>query len=101
MTDAAQHSGHDPDRMSFVAALRIARQSIAPRGAFPPDDPTACVQLWQHAISRLVHRLNPVRRLRFTPRVIKRKMPKWHVKRAHHATWPQPLHPATDTAHPT
>ncbi len=36
MTDAARHSGHDPDRMSFVAALRIARQSIAPRGAFPP-----------------------------------------------------------------
>ncbi len=36
MADAAQHSGHDPDRMSFVAALRIARQSIAPRGAFPP-----------------------------------------------------------------
>jgi len=22
--------------------------------------------------------------------VIKRKMPKWHVKRAHHADWPQP-----------
>jgi len=36
MADAAQHSGHDPDRISFVAALRIARQSIAPRGAFPP-----------------------------------------------------------------
>ena len=36
MADAAQHSGHDPDRVSFVAALRIARQSIAPRGAFPP-----------------------------------------------------------------
>ncbi len=36
MADAAQHSGRDPDRMSFVAALRIARQSIAPRGAFPP-----------------------------------------------------------------
>jgi len=36
MADAAEHSGHDPDRMSFVAALRIARQSIAPRGAFPP-----------------------------------------------------------------
>ena len=36
MADAAQHSGHDPDRMSFVAALRISRQSIAPRGAFPP-----------------------------------------------------------------
>jgi len=36
MADAAQHSGHDPDRISFAAALRIARQSIAPRGAFPP-----------------------------------------------------------------
>jgi len=36
MVDAAQHSGHDPDRVSFVAALRIARQSVAPRGAFPP-----------------------------------------------------------------
>jgi hypothetical protein len=36
MADAAHHSGHDPDRMSFVAALRISRQSIAPRGAFPP-----------------------------------------------------------------
>ncbi len=41
MADAAQHSGHDPDRMRFVAALRIARQSIAPRGAFPPDDTRA------------------------------------------------------------
>jgi len=25
--------------------------------------------------------------------IIKRKMPKWHVKRAHHAAWPQPRHP--------
>ena len=36
MADAAHHSGHDPDRVSFVAALRIARQSVAARGAFPP-----------------------------------------------------------------
>jgi hypothetical protein len=36
MADTAQHAGHDPDRVSFVAALRIARQSVAPRGAFPP-----------------------------------------------------------------
>jgi len=36
MADAAHHSGHDPDRVSFMAALRIARQSVAPRGAFPP-----------------------------------------------------------------
>lgn len=36
MGQAATHSGHDPDRVSFVAALRITRQSIAHPGAFPP-----------------------------------------------------------------
>ncbi len=36
MADAAQHSGHDPDRLSFVAALRITRQSVAHQGAFSP-----------------------------------------------------------------
>ena len=36
MAQAATHSGHDPDRVSFVAALRITRQTIAHPGAFPP-----------------------------------------------------------------
>jgi hypothetical protein len=36
MLDAADHAGHDPDRVSFVAALRISRRSIAQQGAFPP-----------------------------------------------------------------
>jgi transposase IS4-like protein/DDE family transposase len=36
MLDAATHSGRDPDRISFVAALRITRQSVAHQGAFPP-----------------------------------------------------------------
>jgi len=36
MFDAAEHAGHDPDRLSFVAALRISRRSIAQQGAFPP-----------------------------------------------------------------
>jgi Insertion element 4 transposase N-terminal/Transposase DDE domain len=36
MAEAAEHSGHDPDRVSFVAALRITRQTIAHPGAFPP-----------------------------------------------------------------
>jgi len=45
------------------------------------------------AIGRLAYQLNPARRLRAAPRVIKRKMPKWHVKRRHHADWPRPQHP--------
>jgi len=36
MTQAATHSGHDPDRVSFVAALRITRQTLAHPGAFSP-----------------------------------------------------------------
>ncbi len=36
MTDAAHHGGHDPDRVSFTAALRIVRRSVAQPGAFPP-----------------------------------------------------------------
>ena len=36
MFDTAAHSGHDPDRVSFVAALRISRRSIAQQGAFSP-----------------------------------------------------------------
>lgn len=36
MAQAATHSGHDPDRVSFVAALRITRQTLAHSGAFSP-----------------------------------------------------------------
>ncbi len=36
MVQAAVHRGHDPDRVSFVAALRITRQTVAQPGAFPP-----------------------------------------------------------------
>ena len=36
MFDAAVSTGRDPDRVSFVAALRISRRSIAQAGAFSP-----------------------------------------------------------------
>ena len=36
MWEAADGAGEDPDRVSFVAALRITRRSVAQRGAFPP-----------------------------------------------------------------
>ncbi len=39
MADTAEHAGHDPDRVSFVAALRIARRSTAHQGDFPPGRP--------------------------------------------------------------
>jgi hypothetical protein len=36
MAEAAAHAGRDPDRVSFVAALRITRQSLAHPGVFSP-----------------------------------------------------------------
>ena len=33
---AASHSGHDPDWVSFLTALRITRQTVAQQGAFSP-----------------------------------------------------------------
>ena len=85
MAQAATHSGHDPDRISFVAALRITRQTLAHPGASPPDQHGESSS-WRDFLQRLLNRLHPTRRRRSAPRVIKRKYVKWHVKRTHHAT---------------
>ncbi len=37
MAQAAEHGGHDPDRVSFTAALRIVRQTVSQQGSFPPS----------------------------------------------------------------
>ena len=39
MAQAAEHAGHDPDRVSFTAALRIVRQTVSQQGSFPPSAP--------------------------------------------------------------
>ena len=40
MLDAALQPGRNPGRISFVAALRISRRSIAQQEAFPLRQPT-------------------------------------------------------------
>ena len=67
------------------------------RATFPPQTTDS---RWFQAVARLAHRLNPARRLRTNPRVIKRKYVKWHVKRAYHALWPQPDGPPIITTLP-
>ena len=96
MADTAAHAGHDPDRISFTAALRIARRSVA-RALFPPHDPEGLRRIWQCAINKLIHHLNPERRRRSNPRVVKRKILKWAAKRSHHTNWPQPTGPPVAT----
>ena len=39
MADAAAAGGHDPDRLSFTAALQISRRSLAHQGDFSPSAP--------------------------------------------------------------
>ena len=39
MFAAARQAGRDPDRVSFVTALRISRRSIAQQGGFSPSHP--------------------------------------------------------------
>ncbi|TWP31998.1 hypothetical protein FGL98_24865 [Leekyejoonella antrihumi] len=77
MTRTGSHSS--PPCVSAAAPSR--------RALFPPHD-REC--LWHNAIRQLLTRLNPTRRARSNPRVVKRKYTKWHVKRAHHAIWTQP-----------
>ncbi|AZQ39919.1 hypothetical protein EJ357_46315 [Streptomyces cyaneochromogenes] len=43
----------------------------------------------------LLERLLPHRRLRSQPRVVKRKMSNYWLKRAEHHTWPQPTRTGT------
>jgi hypothetical protein len=71
-----------------------------PPGRFSPLTSLALRRCGMHAIKQLLARLNPQRRARANPRVVKRKMTRWNVKRSHHASWPQPTAPPAVTVQP-
>ena len=64
MFEAAIDANVDPDRVSFVAALRIERRSISAARDFPPQTTD---HGWRHVITLLCQRLNPARRKRANP----------------------------------
>ena len=47
-------------------------------------------------LAEILCHLLPLRRLRAFPRVVKRKMSNFGVKRASHRSWPTPTMPAAD-----
>lgn len=57
---------------------------------FPPN---GLRTLYQQVLVDLIdrHHILPPRRLRANPRVVKRKVSKFPVKRAKHRQWPQPV----------
>ena len=87
MHEAALQAGVDPDRVSFVHALNVIH------GAIPEFQMTTreqLPQLYSRLLRDIVDKLLPERSLRSNPRVVKRKMSNFRLKRAEHRSWPQP-----------
>lgn len=68
----------DPLNFSFTDSLRAARRSLVSRPAFPPQKLTETFIVF---CLEILHQLLPQRRNRTVPRAVKRKMPKWKLKR--------------------
>lgn len=90
MHEAALQANVDPDRLSFVHALRVIGNAIP---EFQMVVPEQLPQLYQRLLSDIADHLLPERRLRSNPRVVKRKMSKFRLKRPKHSNWPQPTRP--------
>jgi hypothetical protein len=90
MHEAAVQSGIDPDRLSFVHALRVVQDAIPEFQMVAPDQ---WPQLYRRLLHDIAEGLLPKRRHRSNPRVVKRKMSKFHLKRPEHYGWLQPTRP--------
>ena len=87
MHAAALQADLDPDRLSFVHAVRVIQDAIPEFQMAAPDQ---LPQLYQRLLRDLARKRVPERRLRSHPRVVKRKMSKFKLKRPEHAH-PPPL----------
>jgi hypothetical protein len=90
MHEAALQAGIDPDRISFVHALHVIRDATP---EFQMTTPEQRPQLYTRLLRDIADRLLPERRPRSNPRVVKRKMSNFRLKRAAHRSWPQPALP--------
>jgi hypothetical protein len=87
MHDAALRVGLDPDRLSFVNAVRILCDAIP---EFQMTTPEQLPKLYQRLLDDIARHRLPERENRSNPRVVKRKMSKFDLKRPEHLRWPQP-----------
>jgi len=87
MHDAAVQNNLDPDELSFVNAVRIIRDAIS---EFQMTTPGQLEQLYQRLLTDVARHRLPKRENRSNPRVVKRKMSKFKLKRSEHLHWPQP-----------
>jgi hypothetical protein len=87
MHEAAVQANLDPDRLSFTQALNVLQAAIP---EFQMTAPELLPQLYARLLNDLAAKPLPERRLRTNPRVVKRKMSNFHLKRPEHFGWPQP-----------
>ena len=83
----------DPDRLSCVDSLRLIQAAIP---EFQLVDPTLHDQLWRRLLRDIVRHVLPGRRNRTQPRVVKRKMSNFKLKRPEHRAVPQPTQPFSE-----
>ena len=86
MVEAGKSSDVSPRRLSFVETLKILRCRLPES----PKSPGGQRQWFDRLLEEVAAEVLPERRDRVNPRVIKRKMSKWHKKRPQHRHYPQP-----------
>lgn len=87
MHEAAVHADLDPDRLSFTHALNVLQAAIP---EFQMTASEFLPRLQARLLNDLAAKPLPERRLRTNPRVVKRKMSSFRLKRPEHLAWPQP-----------
>ncbi len=85
--EAANEAEVDPDRISFVGALRIIQEAIP---EFQMVEKEQKEQLYKRLLRDIGEQRLPERRARSNPRVVKRKMSGFNLKRPQHYNWPKP-----------
>lgn len=88
MYHAALTIAVDPDRLSFVTAVRLISDAVAD---FQLINSAQHPQLWQRLLEDIVYTLLPPRDNRINPRVVKRQRKPFPVKKVHHLHPRQPL----------
>jgi hypothetical protein len=94
MHEAALQIGESPQRVSFTRTIRVVTDATV---EFQLAAPELLPGLYRRLLRDLVRDLLPPRRLRSNPRVVKRKMSNFKLKRKQHRHWPQPTRPFPET----
>jgi hypothetical protein len=90
MLDSATKHDLDPDRLSFTSAVEVVCDAIAEFQQVVPEEHP---RLYQRLLDDIARYRLPERANRINPRVVKRKMSKFLLKRPEHRHWPQPTKP--------